>query len=74
MTSLSKQWQNLDLYDTKQNIYHSKYIDESYPKNAPVTEFKPLGQNLWAFLSNFGSFYNARSPNMAMSRDPKYKF
>ena len=30
--------------------------------------------NLWAFLSNFGSFYNARSRNMVMSRDPRCKF
>ena len=32
MTSLSKQWQNSDLRETKQNIYHSKIIDESCPK------------------------------------------
>ena len=25
-------------------------------------------------LSNFGSFYDARSPNMVMSSDPRYKF
>ena len=27
-----KQWENADLRRTKQNIYHSKGIDESYPK------------------------------------------
>ena len=32
MTSLQKQWQNPDLSETYQNIYHSKGIDESYPK------------------------------------------
>ena len=32
MTSLQKQWQNSDLRETKQIIYHSKGIDESYPK------------------------------------------
>ena len=32
MTSLPKQWQNSDLRETKQIIYHSKGIDESYPK------------------------------------------
>ena len=36
-------------------------------------ELEPLCQKLWAFLSNFGSFYNARSPNMVMSRDPRCK-
>ena len=25
-------------------------------------------------MSNFGIFYDARSPNMAMSRDPRSKF
>ena len=32
MTSLPKQWKNTDLRETKQIIYHSKGIDESYPK------------------------------------------
>ena len=32
MTSLLKQWKNADLRETKQIIYHSKGIDESYPK------------------------------------------
>ena len=32
MTSLPKQWKNADLRETKQLIYHSKGIDESYPK------------------------------------------
>ena len=32
MTSLPKQWKNVNLRETKQIIYHSKGIDESYPK------------------------------------------
>ena len=36
MTSLpktmEKQWGNADLHETKQIIYHSKCIDENYPK------------------------------------------
>ena len=32
MTSLSKQWKNADLCETKQIIYVLKGIDESYPK------------------------------------------
>ena len=36
--------------------------------------FEPLCQKLWAFLSNFGHFYDARSLNMVMSRDPRSKF
>ena len=29
---------------------------------------------LWAFMSNFGIFFDARSANMAMSHDPRSKF
>ena len=32
MTSLLKQWENSDLRETKQIIYHSKGNDESFPK------------------------------------------
>ena len=32
MTSLLKQWENLDLCETKQIIYHSNGNDESFPK------------------------------------------
>ena len=32
MTSLPKQWQDFDLRETKQIIYHSKCVDESYSK------------------------------------------
>ena len=32
MMSLPKQWQNSDLRETKQIIYHSKGIDENYTK------------------------------------------
>ena len=32
MTSLLKQWENSDLRETRQIIYHSKGNDESFPK------------------------------------------
>ena len=32
MTSLIKQWENSDLRETRQIIYHSKGIDETFPK------------------------------------------
>ena len=32
MTSLSKQWQNSDLHENKQVIYHSKGTENSSPK------------------------------------------
>ena len=37
-------------------------------------EFEPLCQTLWAFLSKFVSFYDARSLNMVMSHDRRCKF
>ena len=37
-------------------------------------EFEPLCQKLSDFLSNFGLFYYAHSPNMVMPRDPSWKF
>ena len=73
MTSLPKTIEKCGLRETKQIIYHSKGIVESYP-NVLFIEFEPLCQKLWAFMSNFGIFYDARSPNMAMSRDPRSKF
>ena len=59
ITSLSKQWKrwvNADLRETKQIIYHSKGIDESYPKNVILIEFEPLCQTLWASLLNLAFF------------------
>ena len=43
-------------------------------QNVLFIEFESLCQKLWAFMSNFGIFYDARSPNMAMSCDPRSKF
>ena len=68
MTSLQKTMENADLRETKQIIYHSKGTDESYPKNVLFIAFELLCQNVWAFMSNFGIFYDAPSPNMAMSQ------
>ena len=43
-------------------------------QNVLLIEFEPLCQKLWARMPNFDIFYDARSPNMAMSRDPRSKF
>ena len=56
MTSLPKTMENEDLRETKQIIYHSKGIDESYPKNVLFIEFEQLCQTLWAFMSHSGIF------------------
>ena len=49
--TIEKQWENVDLRETKQIMYHSKGIDESCPKNVIFTEFEPLCQKLWAFFT-----------------------
>ena len=55
-------------------MYQSKGIDESYPKMCFLLNLSHCVKSYGHFLSNFGSFYNARSPNMVMSRDPRCKF
>ena len=51
-----KQWQNSDIFETKQIVYHLKGIDESNPKNVLFIESEPLCEKLWAFLSILGLF------------------
>ena len=70
MTSLPKQWQNLDLRETQQIIYHSKGIDMSYPKMHFLLNLRHCVES-HGHLSNFGSFYHAHTLNMVVSRDPK---
>ena len=49
MTSLLKPWQNSDLRETRQIIYHSKGNDESFPKMYFFVEIESLNQTLWPF-------------------------
>ena len=49
MTSLPKQWQNLDLRKTKQIIRHSKVTDESYPNMYVLL-------NLSYYVKSYGHF------------------
>ena len=69
VTKLPKQWQNSDLRETEQIIYHSKGIDESYLKMYFLLNLSHCVKRY-----QFWPFYNARSPNMVMSRDPRGKF
>ena len=58
----------MDLRKTKQIIYHSKGIDESYPKMYFLL-------NLSHYVKSCGHFfYDAGSPNMVMSHDPRSEF
>ena len=43
-------------------------------QNCTFYEFEPLCKNLWTFLSNFGIFYDAQSPNMIISRNPRSRY
>ena len=73
MTSLPKTMEKCGPPRNQQIIYHSKGIDESYPKNILFIEFEPLFQKLWVFMSNC-IFYDGHSLNMATPRDPRSKF
>ena len=48
----------------KQIIYHSKGIDESYPKMYFLSNLSYYVKSFGHFCQNFGIFYNAHSPNM----------
>ena len=75
MMSLTKNLQNSDLCKTKQNIYHLKGIDKSHPKMYFLLNLshcvKSYGMGIFV---KFGFFYDARKPNMVMSRDARYRF
>ena len=63
---MEKQRGNADLRETKQIIYHSKGIDESYKTYFLL--------NLSHYVKRYGHFYDAHSPNMVMSPDPRSNF
>ena len=74
MTSLPKTMGNADLRETKQILYHSKRIDESYPKMYFLLNLSHYIKSYGHFCQILAFFYNARSPNMVMSRDQRSKF
>ena len=47
MTSLRKQWENLDFFETRQIICHLKGNDESFSENVLVNEIEFLNQKLY---------------------------
>ena len=63
----------MDLRETKQIIYHSKGIDESYPKMYFLLNLNHYVKSD-GHLCQILAFYDAHSLNMAMSRDPRSKF
>ena len=56
MTSLSKRWQNSDLRETKQVIYHSKCIDKSYPKMYFLLKLSHCGKSYGHFCQILALF------------------
>ena len=71
---MEKQWGNANLHETKQIIYHSKGIDESYPKMYFLLNLSHYVKSYGHFCQILAFFYDARSPNIVMSRDPRSKF
>ena len=69
-----KPWGNADLRETKQVIYQSKDIDESYPKMYFLLNLSHYVKSCGHFCQILAFFYNACSPNMVISRDPRRKF
>ena len=65
---------NADLRKTKQIIYHSKGIYESYPKMYFLLNSSHYVKSYRHLCQTLAIFYDARSPNMAMPRDPRIKF
>ena len=50
MTSLPKQWQISDLRETKQIVYHSKDIDQSYTKRAFYRIWATVSKGIGIFV------------------------
>ena len=74
MTSLPKTMAKFGPPRNKTNYIYSKSIDETYPKMYFLLNLSHYVKSHGHFLSNFGLFYDARSPNMVMSRDSRSKF
>ena len=74
MTSLPKTMEKCGPPRNQTNYISFKRYWWELSKNALFIEFESLCQKVWAFMSNFGIFYDGRSPNMAMSHDPRSKF
>ena len=65
---------NADLRETKQIVYQSKGIDESYPKMYFFLHLSHYVKSCGHFCQILAFFYDARSANMVISRDPRSKF
>ena len=74
MTSLPETMENANLPETKQIIYHWKGIDESYLKMYFLLNLSHYVKRYGHLCQIFPFFYDARYPNMAMSRDPRSKY
>ena len=73
MTSLPKTMENADFHETKQVIYHSKGIDESYPKMYFLLNLSNYVKR-YRHLCHILAFFGCPLSTMAMSRDPRSKF
>ena len=72
MTSLLKQWENSDLRETRQIIYHLKGNDESFPKMYFLLKLSDLIKrygHLSKILAYFSHFLPDLSLIILISRD-----
>ena len=67
--SLTKTMENADVRETSQIIYHSKGLDESYPKMQVIFFYLNTSVKSYGHLSKFWQFYHKHLPNMVKSRD-----
>ena len=73
MTSLPKTMAKFRPLLTKEIIYHSKGIDKRYPKMSFSLNLRSCVKVMGIFVKFWLSFYDACSPNMVMSCDPRCK-
>ena len=63
MTSLLKQWKNAGFRETKQIIYHSKGIDESYPQMYFLLKLSHYVKSYW-HLCQILAFFTMPAPQI----------
>ena len=71
MTHYQKTMAKLRISTKPNKLYVIRKVLIRAIKSVIFMEFEPLYQKLREFLPNIGSFYNACSLNMVISRDPR---
>ena len=72
--TMEKQWGNAYLCETKEIIHQSKGIDESNPKMYFLLNLSHYVKSCGHFCQILAVFYDACSPFLVISSDPRSKF